>query len=279
MYETLDYDKTVGLLRMYFKGKLGYTEVPTQSRLSILAACEDPKTISTFNFDGTDYPLPQTGQMWLEYELLKNPNLKGVYCISTSYRNEPNPIEGRHQKIFPMFEFEQHGNVSDLKDLEEDLLNFLGFKNDYPNDFKHTTYDIMCNSYITDILESEHEEFMAHDVGDVVFLSKFPKRTHPFWNMKQDDDDKNLFNKIDVILHGQETIGSAERSTSPDEMLTNFLNQTDGQYSQLLFDKFGKGRVMTELKEFLSHDFFPRFGGGIGVNRMARALKLEGIIK
>ncbi len=244
MYETLDYDKTVGLLRMYFKGKLGYTEVPTQSRLSILAACEDPKTISTFNFDGTDYPLPQTGQMWLEYELLKNPNLKGVYCISTSYRNEPNPIEGRHQKIFPMFEFEMPGDINDLK-----------------------------------AMEYEHEEFMAHDVGDVVFLSKFPKRTHPFWNMKQDDDDKNLFNKIDVILHGQETIGSAERSTSPDEMLTNFLNQTDGQYSQLLFDKFGKGRVMTELKEFLSHAFFPRFGGGIGVNRMARALKLEGIIK
>ncbi len=38
----------------------------TQSRLSILAACEDPTTISTYNYAGEVWPLPQTGQMWLE---------------------------------------------------------------------------------------------------------------------------------------------------------------------------------------------------------------------
>ena len=37
-------------------------------------------------------------------------------------------------------------------------------------------------------------------------------------------------------------------------------------------------QVMKELDEFLSHDFFPRFGGGIGMTRMARAMKLEGLI-
>ena len=61
-------------------------------------------------------------------------------------------------------------------------------------------------------------------------------------------------------------------------MRYNFLNQTDGAYANLLFSKFGQKRVMQELDKFLSYDFFPRFGGGIGVNRMARALKLEGII-
>ena len=274
MYETFDYDNTITRMRMFFKGKLGFTEVPTQSRLSILAACEDPNTISTFNFDGVDYPLPQTGQMWLEYELLKNPNVNGVFCVSTSYRNEPNPIDGRHKKIFPMFEFEKRGDISDLRELEEDLLRFLGF-----NDYSHVTYESMSKLYRTDILEAEHEELMHKELGDVVFLSKFPQRTHPFWNMKQNEDNKDLFNKIDVIMHGQETIGSAERSTSVSEMRHNFLTQTDGQYSQLLFDKFGKERVMQELDDFLSHDFFPRFGGGIGVNRMARSLKLEGIIK
>jgi len=28
-----------------------------------------------------------------------NPEYPGVFCISTSYRDEPNPIEGRHEKI------------------------------------------------------------------------------------------------------------------------------------------------------------------------------------
>jgi aspartyl/asparaginyl-tRNA synthetase len=96
--------------------------------------------------------------------------------------------------------------------------------------------------------------------------------------MKQNDSNKDLFNKIDVILHGQETIGSAERSCDKEEMKWNFLNQTDGRYANLLFNKFGKERVMNELEEFLSHDFFPRYGGGIGMTRMARAMKLEGLI-
>ena len=61
MYETLQYDSAVTKMREFFKGVKGFIEVPTQSRLSILAACEDPKTISQFVFDGINYPLPQTG--------------------------------------------------------------------------------------------------------------------------------------------------------------------------------------------------------------------------
>jgi hypothetical protein len=38
-----------------------------------------------------------------------------------------------------------------------------------------------------------------------------------------------------------------------------------------LFELFGKERVEKELEEFLSFDFFPRFGGGIGMTRLARA--------
>jgi aspartyl/asparaginyl-tRNA synthetase len=55
-------------LRKFFIKK-GFIEVPTQSRLSILAACEDPTTIAQFEYTKTKWPLPQTGQMWLEYDL------------------------------------------------------------------------------------------------------------------------------------------------------------------------------------------------------------------
>jgi hypothetical protein len=41
-----------------------------------------------------------------------------------------------------------------------------------------------------------------------------------------------------------------------------------------LFELFGKERVEKELDEFLSLNFFPRFGGGIGMTRMARAYEL-----
>ena len=77
----------------------------------------------------------------------------------------------------------------------------------------------------------------------------------------------NGANKIDVILSGQETIGSAERSCSADEMRHDFYSVSNGLYAKLLFNKFGKDRVVSELEEFLSYDFFPRSGGGIGVTR------------
>ena len=271
MYETFDYDKVVTRMRRFFKDAKNFVEVPTQSRLSILAACEDPKTISQFVFDGINYPLPQTGQMWLEYELLKNPELEGVFCLSTSYRNEPNPIKGRHQKIFPMFEFESKGDMQDLIKLEEELLTFLGFE----EGSTHCTYDGLCERYEVENLEAEHEERMNQEISSKLFLKYFPQRSHPFWNMKQNDDDMNLYNKVDVILHGQETIGSAERSSNPNDMRANFHAISDGQYAKLLFNKFTKERVMKELDEYLSLDFFPRFGAGIGMTRMARAMKLE----
>ena len=75
-----------------------------------------------------------------------------------------------------------------------------------------------------------------------------------------------------------ETIGSAERSCNPDEMRNFFETVSDGKYAQLLFDKFGKERVMAELDEYLSLDFHERFGGGIGVHRMARAMRLAGLL-
>ena len=274
MYETFDYHKTVDKMKKFFKHAKNFIEVPTQSRLSILAACEDPKTISQFVFDGINYPLPQTGQMWLEYEMLNNPDVEGVFCISTSYRNEPNPIEGRHQKIFPMFEFESKGNMNDLISMEEELLEFLGFE----KDSVHCTYDGLCERYEVEHLEAEHETKMNNEISSKLFLKYFPQRSHPFWNMKQNDKDKNLYNKVDVILHGQETIGSAERSCDANEMYENFLSISDGQYANLLYKQFTEDRVLKELDDYLNLDFFPRFGAGIGVNRMARAMKLEGII-
>ena len=66
-------------LRSFFDER-GFQEVHTQNRLSILAACEDPTTVATYEYSGQIWPLPQTGQMWLEYELLTKPELEGCYC-------------------------------------------------------------------------------------------------------------------------------------------------------------------------------------------------------
>lgn len=267
MTNTLMYNSLVQKLREFFLEK-NFVEVPTQSRLSILAACENPHSVSTFEYNGEIWPLPQTGQMWLEYELLKNPTWEGVFCVSTSYRAEKNPIPGRHELIFPMFEFESKGKYKDLILLEKELLEYLGFGSPVEMDYNKT-----CKEYgDVSILENEHESKMWNEVSHCVSLQNFPLRTNPFWNMKNQQDD--LFNKVDVILYGQETIGAAERSCEVDSMRKMFYTIENGGYSEKLFELFGKERVEKELEDFLKFDFFPRFGAGIGLTRLARAMEL-----
>jgi len=265
MKDTKTYDIVVNKMREYFRG-LGFLEVPVQSRLSILAACEDPQTVASFGYEGSIWPLPQTGQMWLEYELLKNPTCPGYYCISTSYREEKNPIPGRHDKIFPMFEFEAKGTINDLRNLEHGLLEHMELP--LP---KIVNYESACERFNIDLLEAKHETALWNELGDSVSLEYFPRRTDPFWNMKRSEEKKDLYHKIDVLLYGMETIGSAERATNVNQMREDFYTISDGEYAQLLFKQFGRQRVVQELEEYFSLPMIPRFGGGIGLTRMGRA--------
>jgi aspartyl/asparaginyl-tRNA synthetase len=259
---------TVGLLRSFFLEK-GFLEVHTQNRLSILAACEDPFNVATYQYAGNTWPLPQTGQMWLEHELLTKPDSKGFFCVSTSYRQEPNAIPGRHDIIFPMFEFEMPGSIDDLKAMEYELCEYLGFGN-----ITEKTYRDWQEHYGVDWIkemDAEHELKMAADFGQTM-ITDFPEMTSPFWNMSRNDGG-GTSKKIDVILGGMETIGSAERSCDVDMMRDTFHTITDGAYSKLLFELFGKERVVAELEKFLEFDFFQRVGGGIGITRMIPALE------
>jgi len=272
MMETLDYHIVASRLRNFFQYKKGFIEVPAQSRLSILAACEQPETITTFNLGNTFYPLPQTGQMWLEYELLKNPSWPGVFCCTTSYRDEPHIIEGRHSRIFPMFEFEAAGDFNALKALETELLDYLGFSEPF-----EVLYQDACHHYETDIIEATHEQALEKKYGPVIFLTHFPQHSQPFWNMKRHHD--GTFQKADVLLYGMETIGSATRETDVTQMRERFFELADGRYSGLLFEKFGKDRVIRELDAYCELPMIERFGAGIGMTRLIRAFHQANLLQ
>jgi aspartyl/asparaginyl-tRNA synthetase len=168
-----------------------------------------------------------------------------------------------------MFEFESHGTMHDLKIMENELLEFLGFGIPYV-----IKYEDACNELETDIITGDHEIELQNRYGKNISLQYFPERTNPFWNMQRDD--AGLAQKIDILLFGQETIGSAERSSDVKKMKEKFLTIEDGKYSQKLYDLFSPNRVINELNEFLENDFINRYGGGIGVTRLIRAMELNG---
>ncbi len=267
-----DFHYAVSLLRGFFLSK-NFVEVHPQSRLSILAACEDPSTIATFQYQGQKRPLPQTGQMWLEHELLSNPQLPGVFCVTTSYRQEPNPVPWRHDLIFPMFEFEIPGGMQELIQLEKELLQHIWLTKHA--DISSISYLDACKKYTTDTLEHIHETALCEDLSPLCLLTDFPYHTSPFWNMKREG---NIAKKVDVLLWWMETIWSAERSCNIEEMRHEFHTISDGLYAKTLYNQFGVERVEAELETFLQYDFFVRSWGWIGMTRLIRALRLAWVL-
>ena len=267
------FNKVVNSLRDFFLKKQ-FVEVHTQNRLSILAACEDPFNVQTFNYNGNIWPLPQTGQMWLDYEILKNPDVAGYFCLSTSYRMEPNPVEGRHDIIFPMFEFEFKGDMNELIELQKELLLCLGYNKDkfYENDYKK-----IAEEFNTTELEHEHEEKLYTDKSPVAFIKNFPEFTSPFWNMKRNKNDDTSY-KVDVILSGMETFGSAEREVDVEVMRNKFNTIMDGKYKDKLYQLFTENRTSEELEEYLKLNFIKRSGCGIGITRLIKSMEKENLI-
>lgn len=271
--DSVKFDKVINKLRSFFLAKK-FIEVHTQNRLSILAACEDPFNVQTFQYTGKVWPLVQTGQMWLEYEILSKPEVPGYFCVTTSYRMEPNPVPGRHDVIFPMFEFEFKGDINELVELQKELLVHLGYNKDnfYENDYK-----AIAQEFGTTELEHEHEEKLYTDKSPVAFIKNFPEFTSPFWNMRRNPDDDTSY-KVDVILSGMETFGSAEREVDKDVMKAKFESIMEGDYKNKLFELFGEERTRAELDEYLELNFIKRSGCGIGVTRLIKSMDKEGLL-
>lgn len=267
------FNKVVKKLREFFWSK-NFIEVHAQNRLSILAACEDPFNVQTFNYTGKVWPLVQTGQMWLEYEILSKPDVAGYFCLTTSYRMEPNPVPGRHDVIFPMFEFEFKGDMQELMELQKELLVHLGYDN---SNFYVNNYKAIAEEFGTTELEHEHEERLYKEKSAVSFITDFPEFTSPFWNMRRNPNDDTSY-KVDVILSGMETFGSAEREVDKDVMRAKFETIMEGSYKNKLFELFGEQRTRAELDEYLELNFIKRSGCGIGLTRLIKSMDKEGLL-
>lgn len=267
------FNQVVKKLRTFFWSK-NFVEVHTQNRLSILAACEDPFNVQTFDYANKTWPLIQTGQMWLEYEILKNPDVAGYFCLTTSYRMEPNPVPGRHDIIFPMFEFEFKGDMNELIELQKELLVYLGYDK---SSFYVNNYKSIAEEFSTTELEHEHEERLYKEKSPVAFITDFPEFTSPFWNMMRNKDD-DTSKKVDVILSGMETFGSAEREIDKDIMRDRFNTIMEGSYRDKLFELFGEERTVGELEEYFQLNFIKRSGCGIGLTRLIKSMDLENLL-
>ncbi|MFT7434207.1 MAG: aspartyl/asparaginyl-tRNA synthetase [Alphaproteobacteria bacterium] len=254
-------------MREFFTAR-GFIEVHPQSRQSFLAIADDISTIATYNYGNESYLLPQSAHMWLEFELLKNPELPGVFCCSTSYRQHKNPVAGRHENIFPIFDFETAGGIESMAQLQKDILTHFGFSLE---DLKSAAYDKITLDFGVKKIDATTESRIGNELSSIMVIKDKPNSLNPSWSHKRVGEHVKT---SDVILYGMETIGASERGTNAEYMRERFYAIDGGNVAKTLFDTFGQGRVERELGEFLSLDLFPRSTGSIGLTRMIRALRL-----
>ena len=112
------FTKTVGLLRSFFLEK-GFEEVHTQNRLSILAACEDPFNVATYNYAGEVWPISKQAHDVARIRAFNKPHKGGGGGVLCPFPRggggggggggaRVQSYTGRHD-IISMFEFEMPG--------------------------------------------------------------------------------------------------------------------------------------------------------------------------
>ena len=186
---------------------------------------------------------------------------------------EPNPVPGR-LILFSLCLVEFKGDMNELIELQKELLVYLGYdkSNFYVNNYKS-----IAEEFSTTELEHEHEERLYKEKSPVAFITDFPEFTSPFWNMMRNKDD-DTSKKVDVILSGMETFGSAEREIDKDIMRDRFNTIMEGSYRDKLFELFGEERTVGELEEYFQLNFIKRSGCGIGLTRLIKSMDLENLL-
>jgi hypothetical protein len=231
------YNTVIHLLRQ-FLDKLNFIELFTQNKLSILTICDDPKAMCTFNYGGYVWPLPQSSIIWLEYELLKNQELKGIYTACTTYKNDPNYTKKMSENVFeadivtPKFEFVTFGEYSDIIVLVVNLLQDLGFLDKY--------------TFVNYSQVAKRRGSVDLNVDDVAptkvvtFVEYTPVKK---WGMKYTSK---------VYISQKEILTFAEHLTDSNELLETFLTLDNGHLSDYLYSQFSKERVDDELFKFIN---------------------------
>lgn len=201
---------------------------------------------------------------------------KGYFAHNTSIRNESRAGDGRREFKFPLTEFEfqnenEESGFDELVEFLSKLFVHLGF--DTP---KLVYYEEECQKFGVEMIEDKEEQLLCDKYGSVVLLGKFPLRTDPYWNMRHAGF--GIYDKIDVIVHGFESAGTAVRSCNVSEMRDQIVLQDKGNYIRTMYQFFGNQRVEEEIEEYLDYKFIPRCGGGLGMSRIIRGMKIEGLL-
>lgn len=202
---------------------------------------------------------------------------RGYYCMNTSTRNESRAGDGRREFRFPITECEfavetEESGLEELAQFLERMIVHLGFEKP-----ARRYYTEECKIRGVKKLDDIDEADICNQAqNSVVLLMKFDEESDPYFNMRKNAD--GTFDKIDVLIDGVETVGSAVRSCNKDEMLDMLKKQDKGKYLTTMYKYFGEETIKNEVNDYFSYKFIPRCGLGIGTSRLIKALERHNLV-
>lgn len=259
------YSIVVNILRNVFD-KLNFIEIHTQNRLSILTIFDNPKLMCTFNYGGFIWPLPQSNLTWLQYDLLTNSFLPGVYTICTSYKNDPNYSKQADSKlgdtdiVLPYFEFVTFGKYNDMKNLILNVFEELGFG-------PKSKYNIV--SY-NDVAKRRGSKEIINNESlspGVVLLESLSK---PIWGVKKNCASHIIIDKLEIATF-------MEYSTDSNDIIQSFLTINNGDNAEFIYSQFSKERVDNELYKFAHLNLLERVGCSINITNLIEVMETRGL--
>lgn len=242
-----------------------FIESYVQNRLSNLNSCKNIFNACLFDMYKFCYCLPQSNEIWLEYEMIKYNKQSGFFCQSSLYFNHNNGLDNY---IEPAMEFSLIGGLFELEKLFRGLLKHMGYTNNIFN-YKSIDYKDILLLFQLEVLTEKIKIPKLSEDKTIYFVKNIPKNDDTTWN---DYDQNGIYNKIIVIIYGKVVFYGIQKSNEIEKMRNIYLERND---YPALCEFFGEERVLGELESYLELPFMDRCTGKIKISSLIELMNKE----
>jgi hypothetical protein len=263
------YNYVANAIRFFFLGN-DYIESYEQNKLSNLNSCNNIFNACLYDMFNFCYSLPQSNELWMDYQILNNSNQTGFFCYSTVYTND---IYGIKNNIEQIIDFSLIGGMYEVEKLVRNLLEILGLKNIF--NFKTYEYSKLLKELnINELRESDYNK-ISFTEKTICFIKNFQPNENIKWNDFYDEN-KKYYNKIIIICQGKLIVSCGQKSQTVEKMRENFLKKKDFKKK---CEFFHEERVLGELNSYLDLHFVKRCTGSINLKNLMDILISENLVR
>ena len=244
-------------IRKFFNKK-GVSEVEVTNKIKILNGTLNFRNLLKLEYDGLEYPLPQTYLFSLEEEYVHSQFGVFTFVEVYDYNEKGDPI----QKL--LCEFILKGEDRIISALNNELINSLGFSS--PMVLNH---EDICRKYSITNITDQIRIKINQNLGNTVTIKHYPKIEMSNWFVKSTESDYMI---RETLLNGLSTFKFSQLINDSDAFIYNFQSYDNSRMKDFLIKNFDGERIYGEVGQISKLDLEERFLGQIDLNNLIKSL-------